>query len=176
MVPTDKKKKVLETIENEIQKCCELLECNHKSGFNSRKLLEDLDFLLESHHNLCKYIKKNSEKEAEDEESPDIVFVEWVSNMENNSDGSKGERWSVDEVENIVNKYWMGTEKITSLEWWVALNMVYSDYCRLPEKFKISDKTEFYFELAKLFLVGDKDGKGTPCERLLNHYKYMVKK
>lgn len=51
-----------------------------------------------------------------------------VSKMEN-EDGSRGQHWSVEETSALANQYGIRFDsKFNKYDWYVALNMVYSDY------------------------------------------------
>lgn len=54
-----------------------------------------------------------------------------VSKMEN-EDGSRGEHWSLEETASIANQYGINLkgEKYNKYDWYVALNMIRSDYYR----------------------------------------------
>lgn len=54
-----------------------------------------------------------------------------VSKMEN-EDGSRGEHWSLEETTSIANQYGINLkgEKYNKYDWYVALNMIRSDYYR----------------------------------------------
>lgn len=58
-----------------------------------------------------------------------------VSKMEN-EDGSRGEHWSLEETTSIANQYGINLkgEKYNKYDWYVALNMIRSDYYRADEK------------------------------------------
>ena len=50
-----------------------------------------------------------------------------VSKMEN-EDGSKGQHWSLEETSALANQYGIRfDDKFNKYDWYVALNMVYSD-------------------------------------------------
>lgn len=55
-----------------------------------------------------------------------------VSKMEN-EDGSRGEHWSLEETTSIANQYGINLkgEKYNKYDWYVALNMIRSDYYRV---------------------------------------------
>lgn len=55
-----------------------------------------------------------------------------VSKMEN-EDGSRGEHWSLEETTSIANQYGINLkgEKYNKYDWYVALNMIRSDYYRI---------------------------------------------
>lgn len=77
---------------------------------------------------------------------------EWVKEMKN-SDGSEGEHWSMDQIKTLRDK--MGFSQIDPMEFYVAINMMYSDYCAVAKKYNI-DTSEFYGHMAKAF-IEDKD-------------------
>ncbi len=60
---------------------------------------------------------------------------------------------------------------VTAEDFWVTMNMMYSDYSPVAEKFNVS-KPEFYAEMAKAFLF-DKDGPD-PREKLAAYYDGIV--
>ena len=54
---------------------------------------------------------------------------------------------------------------------WVALNMIYSDYVKVAKKFGVGDKIDFYVDMAKAFL----DDKDAGPDKLARYYKYIVR-
>lgn len=57
-----------------------------------------------------------------------------VSKMEN-EDGSRGQHWSIEETTSLANQHGIRMdEKFNKYDWYVALNMVYSDYYRVVVK------------------------------------------
>ena len=77
---------------------------------------------------------------------------EWTSKMMN-SDGSRGAHWDMNEAKMLKEK--LNLNSIDPVEFYVAVNMMYSDYCGIAKQFGV-DKPEFYGHLAKAFLT-DKD-------------------
>lgn len=63
-----------------------------------------------------------------------------VSKMEN-EDGSRGEHWSLEETTSIANQYGINLkgEKYNKYDWYVALNMIRSDYYRAVVTMTSSD-------------------------------------
>lgn len=98
-----------------------------------------------------------SKKEAED----------WVDEMAN-ADGTKGPHWSMEQSKALKERLDLDLD---SVEFYVALNMMYSDYCEAAKKFGV-DSAEFYACLAKCFLK-DKDAVPDKLER---YYEYIVEK
>lgn len=80
-----------------------------------------------------------------------------VSKMEN-EDGSRGEHWSLEETTSIANQYGINLkgEKYNEYDWYVALNMIRSDYYRAVVTMTSSDHIKYFVELAKAWL-NDKD-------------------
>lgn len=80
-----------------------------------------------------------------------------VSKMEN-EDGSRGEHWSLEETASIANQYGINLkgEKYNKYDWYVALNMIRSDYYRAVVTMTSSDHIKYFVELAKAWL-NDKD-------------------
>lgn len=101
-------------------------------------------------------------------------YEEWKE-MLVNEDGSQGEHFKKEQVEQIarqlgINLEEMGGEKVFCM----AMNMLYSDYCGVAKKYGV-DRPEYYADLAKAFLH-DKDYKGKPEEKLWIYYKAIVEK
>lgn len=79
-----------------------------------------------------------------------------VSKMEN-EDGTRGQHWSLEETTALANQYGIRLdEKINKYDWYVALNMVYSDYYRVVVSMTGSNNTKYFVELAKAW-IHDKD-------------------
>ena len=79
-----------------------------------------------------------------------------VSKMEN-EDGSRGQHWSVEETSALANQYGIRFDsKFNKYDWYVALNMVYSDYYKVIVNMTGSNNSKYFVELAKAWL-SDKD-------------------
>lgn len=79
-----------------------------------------------------------------------------VSKMEN-EDGSRGQHWSVEETSALANQYGIRFDsKFNKYDWYVALNMVYSDYYKVIVNMTGSNNSKYFVELAKAWL-NDKD-------------------
>lgn len=80
-----------------------------------------------------------------------------VKKMEN-EDGTKGPRWSVEEAERIATQYGVNlkSEKFNKYDWFVALNMVRSDFYRAVINMTGTDNVKHFVELTKAWL-NDKD-------------------
>lgn len=95
-----------------------------------------------------------------------------VSKMEN-EDGSRGEHWSLEETTSIANQYGINLkgEKYNKYDWYVALNMIRSDYYRAVVTMTSSDHIKYFVELAKAWL-NDKDIE--ECKDILDQLEAQV--
>lgn len=79
-----------------------------------------------------------------------------VSKMEN-EDGSRGQHWSLEETTSLANQYGIRLdEEFNKYDWYVALNMVYSDYYKVIVNMTGSNSSKYFVELAKAWIC-DKD-------------------
>lgn len=89
----------------------------------------------------------------------------WVKEMKN-SDGSAGEHWKMEQTNALKEKLGINVDPV---EFYVAANMMYSDYCAVAKKFGI-DTADFYGQMAKAFLE-DKDAQP---DKLKNYFEEVV--
>lgn len=80
---------------------------------------------------------------------------EWVSMMEIPGDRpgemKRGGKWTFDEIKRYAGNYGItGEQQI--IDFYVAVNMMYSDYCKVAKKYGLDKGVEFYAEMAKAFL------------------------
>lgn len=79
-----------------------------------------------------------------------------VSKMEN-EDGTRGPHWSVEETTTLASQYGINLgSRFNRYDWFVALNMVYSDYYKVIISMTNSNSTKHFVELAKAW-INDKD-------------------
>ena len=79
-----------------------------------------------------------------------------VSKMQN-EDGSRGPHWSLEESVQIASQYNVNlTHNFNKYDWFVALNMVYSDYYKVIMNISNSSSTKHFVEFAKAWL-NDRD-------------------
>lgn len=79
-----------------------------------------------------------------------------VSKMEN-EDGSVGPHWSIEETSALANQHSVRLdERFNKYDWYVALNMIYSDYYQVIVSLTNSNNTKHFVEFAKAWL-NDKD-------------------
>lgn len=92
----------------------------------------------------------------------------WVKHMR--TDGHKGEMWTMEDAKELAKPYGI-TEGQELIDFYSALNMVYSDYCDVAKEWGVDDEA-YYAALACAFLY-DEDGKA-PSEKIAAYYKYVV--
>lgn len=79
-----------------------------------------------------------------------------VMKMEN-EDGTRGQHWSLEETSALASQYGISLSgKFNRYDWYVALNMVYSDYYKVLLNITGSNNVKHYVEFAKAWL-NDKD-------------------
>lgn len=80
-----------------------------------------------------------------------------VKHMEN-EDGSKGPHWTIEETERVAAQYGVNlkSEKFNKYDWYVALNMIRSDFYRAVVNMTGTDNIKHFVELTKAWL-NDKD-------------------
>ena len=93
---------------------------------------------------------------------------EWVQRMRN-ADGTTGPHWTMEQTEAARAQYGVICDP---LAFWVAMNMIYSDYSKVAEKVN-TNKMEFYVCMAKAFLE-DPDARNQGGEKLARYYEYVV--
>lgn len=76
---------------------------------------------------------------------------EWTKMMKN-EDGSKGAHWTEDQIATYMTQVKYDGDP---MEFWLIMNALYSDYCRIANKYGVNHP-EFFAELAKAWLE-DKD-------------------
>lgn len=84
-----------------------------------------------------------------------------------NEDGSKGPHWTFEQAKQLMEQKKLDCDPV---EFWVALNMMFSDYGVVAKKNNAST-VDFYADMAKAFLC-DKDAKPDKLER---YYQAVVK-
>lgn len=91
---------------------------------------------------------------------------QWVSGMQN-ADGTQGPHWSMEQTEQVRTQQGIQCDPV---KFWVAMNMMYSDYCKVGEKMGVNNAA-FYACLAKAFLE-DQDAQP---EKLARYYEYIAR-
>lgn len=91
---------------------------------------------------------------------------EWTSKM-HNADGTRGPHWSMEQTKQVMQQRNINVDPI---EFFVAMNMVYSDYSKVAKTHGVNS-VDFYADFAKAFLE-DKDANP---EKLALYYECIVK-
>lgn len=79
-----------------------------------------------------------------------------VNKMEN-EDGTRGPHWSLEETTSLANQFGINlNNRFNRYDWFVALNMIYSDYYKVLVNITNSNTPKHYVEFAKAWL-NDKD-------------------
>lgn len=94
------------------------------------------------------------------------MAMEWVDKMKN-SDGTTGPHYTMEQARQVMEQQKIQCDEI---EFYVALNMMYSDYCKVAKKFNCNTM-EFYACMAKAFL----DDKDANPDKLTIYYETIVK-
>lgn len=96
----------------------------------------------------------------------------WVKSMCNEDpEREEGECWTLEEVKGIARKMGMPAEGKKLIEFYAAINAMYSDYYKVAEKFDLVED-DFFAELAKAF-IEDKDAVQ---DKVAAYYEYIVEK
>ena len=93
--------------------------------------------------------------------------VSWVGAMKN-EDGTHGGHWTMEATEQVRKKLNIDCDPAA---FYAAMNMMYSDYCKVAEKFS-ANTADFYACMAKAFL-DDKDAQPHKLER---YFRWIVEK
>lgn len=85
-----------------------------------------------------------------------------------NTDGTTGPHWTIEQTETVREQRNIQWDK---LSFWVAMNMIYSDYSEVFRTYGVRDKIFLYADMAHAFL-SDKDAKP---DKMSLYYKNVVK-
>lgn len=91
---------------------------------------------------------------------------EWMENLQN-EDGTKGPHWTKEQTTQLMKQK---NISYNPLEFWVAMNAVYSDYCGAAKKSNVNN-IDFYVNMARAFI----DDKDSQPNRLARYYTYIAK-
>ena len=92
---------------------------------------------------------------------------EWMHNMQN-ADGTTGPHWTFEQCKQVMQQHNMNCDPV---EFWVAMNAVYSDFCKVNEKHGIRN-IDYYVDAACAFWLEDKDAVKN---KETAYYLYVVK-
>lgn len=99
-------------------------------------------------------------------EFPRHMADEWTKAMKN-EDGTTGPHWTFEQAKQLMAGKGYNFDPV---EFWAALNMMYSDYCKVAKKHNVNT-VDFYAGLAEAFLRDKDAGEG----KLRKYYEYVVK-
>ena len=94
-----------------------------------------------------------------------------VEGMEN-EDGTKGPHWTVEETTSVANQMGINlkSEKHNKWDWFVAMNMIYSDFYKAVVAMTGSANTKYFAELAKAWLCDKDISEG----KMWHYYVYIM--
>ena len=95
----------------------------------------------------------------------DQTAREWMENLQN-EDGSKGPHWTIDQTTQVMKKKGISCDP---LEFWVAMNAMYSDYSKVAQKYNVNN-VDYYADLAKAWLYDSDAVKNKAAA----YYHYVV--
>lgn len=101
---------------------------------------------------------------------------DWASRLVNDDGvypktGSKGPHWPIETTTSVAMSEGITWDHITPYCWWIAMNSMYSDYCKVADRFGVGTP-EFFAAMAKAFLF-DKDAK-SPKHKMSAYYHNIV--
>lgn len=91
---------------------------------------------------------------------------QWAEGMKN-EDGTAGPHWTMEQTKQVQSQKGIDADPV---HFWVAMNMIYSDYSKVAKKLNVSN-ADFYAYMAEAFLE-DKDAQPDKLER---YYQFVVK-
>lgn len=94
------------------------------------------------------------------------MAMEWADSMEN-EDGTRGPHWPMEQTKQVQAQKGIDCDPV---QFWLAMNMVYSDYVKVAKKLGVNS-VDFYACMAEAFL-NDKDAQP---DKLARYFKYVVK-
>lgn len=92
----------------------------------------------------------------------------WVSGLIN-EDGTRGAHWSFEQVKQIMTQKCISADPC---EFYAVLNALYSDYCKVFQKYGVGGNMDFYLDMAKAWL----DDKDAESGKVAIYYEYIVKR
>lgn len=124
--------------------------------------------------NLLGKVSRDSTARRHEDEVPHFTehdAYEAVEHM-NNEDGSKGPHWTVEETTAIANQLGINlkSEKHNKWDWYVAMNMIYSDFYKAVVAITGSVNTKHFAELAKAWLCDKDVSEG----KMWNYYIHIM--
>lgn len=98
---------------------------------------------------------------------------EWVRRMEAADPACKsGGKWSWDAAKLVAEDHGIHADGQMMIDFYAALNMVYSDYCKVARDHKVANE-DFFVDMAMAFLF-DRDGID-PSDKICAYHKYIAR-
>lgn len=135
--------------------------CNYKEMPVSERSAQTICILMDLRDRLADKYESLSHED----------IVEWLKKMDN-EDGSIGGHWSVEQTNAVAISMGVQFDHISAMCWNVTMNMMYSDYYGVAQKYGVA-VPEFFADMAKAFLF-DKDAP-SPREKLAAYYWHIAK-
>lgn len=125
----------------------------------------------EAYNAICQWEEDEGENYSRDAEDTASTFSmdtarAWTQKMKN-ADGTQGPHWTLEQAKQIMAQRKIGLDPV---QFWVTLNMIYSDYSPVAKKHGLGGSLDFYADMAKAFL-DDKDAKPNKLSR---YYENIV--
>ena len=120
-------------------------------------------------HMLCEEDMEPEDRSAHATEHKALTketALEWTGRMQN-EDGTSGPHWSMEQTEQARKQRGIDCDP---LEFYVTMNMMYSDYCKAAEKVNASS-VDFYAYMARAFLDDKDAGDG----KISRYFSCVVK-
>ncbi len=95
----------------------------------------------------------------------------WVRSMRGDDPKVRGEMWNYEDAKLLAKERGIPTEGQEMIDYYVVLNMVYSDYSKVAKEHGV-DNEDYYADLACAWLY-DADAK-PPTEKLMSYKKHVI--
>lgn len=118
---------------------------------------------------VCQWSEESrpEKKDVSDKSFTLDVAEEWASKLQN-EDGSSGPHWTMEQAKRIMAQRNLSLDPT---EFWIAINLIYSDFSPVAKKHGVGGNLDFYVDMAKAFL-NDKDAGPNKIAR---YYECVVK-
>lgn len=99
-------------------------------------------------------------------------MYEWKHMMQN-ADGTKGEHYDMQEIIQVADKLGIRFDSFSEKELCLAVNMMYSDYCKTVKKYVGPEKELHFYVCLALDFLEDPDGPEA-SEKLSKYFHCVV--
>lgn len=110
---------------------------------------------------------KPAKKDVSDKTFTLDVAEEWASKLQN-EDGSSGPHWTMEQAKRIMAQRNLSLDPT---EFWIAINLIYSDFSPVAKKHGVGGNLDFYVDMAKAFL----EDKDAGPNKIARYYECVVK-